>query len=281
MFLSVDPLLEQTMTPYQYTYQNPIRYIDPTGMSAEDGGGDPDDKRITDFYESKPNNSGGRTLTKTHSSMGTTKSGYNESFVNVVDDKGFNIDTFTGSNAVSSYMSKYGTPSDVNIKISDDLSGFERTMYAVGEVTYIALTDPVTSTIIFAPLEAVVAAKTLKDLNNISKATRAYKIGETGKMGEQILKGLGGQSQVRYTTSTGARVIDQLVGKVAHESKVGYTSLTRDIQKQIAKDVELINAGKINSSTWHFFKSPVTGQGGASKPLLQELTSKGINYIIH
>ena len=35
IFLSVDPLFEQTMTPYQYTYQNPIRYTDPTGMSAE------------------------------------------------------------------------------------------------------------------------------------------------------------------------------------------------------------------------------------------------------
>lgn len=34
--LSVDPLTEQTMTPYQYTYQNPVRYIDPTGMAAVD-----------------------------------------------------------------------------------------------------------------------------------------------------------------------------------------------------------------------------------------------------
>lgn len=36
VWLSVDPLMEQTMQPYQYTYQNPIRYIDPTGMSGED-----------------------------------------------------------------------------------------------------------------------------------------------------------------------------------------------------------------------------------------------------
>src|SRR5690554_6766843 len=36
--LSVDPLTEQTMTPYQYTYQNPVRYIDPTGMAAEPPG---------------------------------------------------------------------------------------------------------------------------------------------------------------------------------------------------------------------------------------------------
>src|SRR5690606_17837605 len=36
VFISVDPLTEQTMTPYQYTYQNPVRYIDPTGMAAEE-----------------------------------------------------------------------------------------------------------------------------------------------------------------------------------------------------------------------------------------------------
>lgn len=34
--LSVDPLTEQTMTPYQYTYQNPVRYIDPDGKAPYD-----------------------------------------------------------------------------------------------------------------------------------------------------------------------------------------------------------------------------------------------------
>src|SRR5690606_38960016 len=34
VWLSVDPLAEQTMTPYQYTYQNPLRYIDPKGLKA-------------------------------------------------------------------------------------------------------------------------------------------------------------------------------------------------------------------------------------------------------
>ncbi len=36
IFLNVDPLVEKTGTPYTYTYNNPIRYIDPTGMEAED-----------------------------------------------------------------------------------------------------------------------------------------------------------------------------------------------------------------------------------------------------
>jgi RHS repeat-associated protein len=35
VWLSVDPLFEKTMTPYQYTYQNPLKYTDPTGMKGE------------------------------------------------------------------------------------------------------------------------------------------------------------------------------------------------------------------------------------------------------
>lgn len=35
MRLSVNPMLEETITPYQYTYQNPIRFTDPTGLLPE------------------------------------------------------------------------------------------------------------------------------------------------------------------------------------------------------------------------------------------------------
>jgi RHS repeat-associated protein len=36
VWMSVDPLFEKTMTPYQYTYQNPLKYTGPTGMKGED-----------------------------------------------------------------------------------------------------------------------------------------------------------------------------------------------------------------------------------------------------
>jgi len=36
VWLSVDPLVEKTMQPYQYCYQNPVNLIDPTGMKGDD-----------------------------------------------------------------------------------------------------------------------------------------------------------------------------------------------------------------------------------------------------
>ena len=75
--------------------------------------------------------------------------------------------------------------------------------------------------------------------------------------------------------------VDQLVNGVANESKVGYTSLTSDISRQIAKDVELMQAKQIQGSTWNFFKSPVTGVGGPSQPLMDAHRQNGINVIIH
>jgi hypothetical protein len=106
-------------------------------------------------------------------------------------------------------------------------------------------------------------------------------IGWTGRIGEDALKQLGGESQVFFRTTRGARFIDQLVNGVANESKVGYQSLTQDLATQIAKDVELVQSGQIQGSVWHFFVSPVTGLGGPSGPLLQALRQAGITVIIH
>jgi hypothetical protein len=118
--------------------------------------------------------------------------------------------------------------------------------------------------------------------NAVANTANQYsKIGSTGQIGENALKLLGGESQVFFNTNQGGRYVDQLVNRVANESKVGYTSLTSDIRNQIAKDAELINTGRIDGSTWHFFQSPVTGVGGPSQPLLDMLKQNGINIIIH
>ena len=125
--------------------------------------------------------------------------------------------------------------------------------------------------------------KTVNNLTNAAEIVTQTKkrIGWTGKIGEDFLKTLGGVSQKYFETTVGkgGRFVDQLVNGVAYESKVGYTTLTKDIQMQIAKDAELL-ANKaqtgVDKVVWTFFESPVTGKAGASKPLWKALKKAGI-----
>lgn len=84
-----------------------------------------------------------------------------------------------------------------------------------------------------------------------------------------------------FNTSEGKRVVDVFSNGIAHESKVGYASKTKFIQKQIRKDVELVQSGEIEAAHWHFYRSPTTGKIGASKPLLKFLDECNIKYTIH
>jgi RHS repeat-associated protein len=106
-------------------------------------------------------------------------------------------------------------------------------------------------------------------------------IGATGRVGEEALRALGGRSQAFFRTSYGGRFVDQLVGNIAHESKVGYTALTPSISIQIAKDAQMLATRAIDGAIWHFFQSPVTGLGGPSAPLRQALDQAGIGIVIH
>ena len=109
---------------------------------------------------------------------------------------------------------------------------------------------------------------------------RSRPIGATGKIGEDALAKLGGKPQF-FRTSQGARFVDRLVDGIAHESKVGYASLTEFVSRQVAKDVELIHSGQVDGAVWHFFRSPVTGEIGPSAPLYQLLDQNGIGIVIH
>jgi RHS repeat-associated protein len=103
------------------------------------------------------------------------------------------------------------------------------------------------------------------------------KIGWTGKIGEEFLKKFGGVSQKYFATSFGGRYIDQFVNGIAYESKVGYTVLTKDIQMQISKDLEIMATNpEVKRVIWTFFESPVTRKAGASKPLQEALKKAGI-----
>jgi len=94
-------------------------------------------------------------------------------------------------------------------------------------------------------------------------------------MGEQALReAVGGESGAFFRTSRGTRFVDQFSAGIAHESKVGYQSLSGRLQEQIAKDAELME-------TRHFYRGPVTGRIGPSLPLLQELNRRGTQVIIY
>lgn len=92
---------------------------------------------------------------------------------------------------------------------------------------------------------------------------------------------VGGVSQQYFSTPMGARIVDQFSNGIAHESKVGYVSLTKSIKNQILKDRYLVQNDLIKGSHWHFFKSPKTGKIGPSKPLMEFMQQNGIKYTIH
>jgi len=106
-------------------------------------------------------------------------------------------------------------------------------------------------------------------------------VGATGKVGENFLRAMGGQPQAYFPTTLGKRYIDQLINGIAHESKVGVTSLSKIVEQQVMKDMELLQTREIRGAVWHFFRSPVTGMVGPSGPLKEALENAGIRHIIH
>ncbi len=111
-------------------------------------------------------------------------------------------------------------------------------------------------------------------------------IHQRGITGEEALKiTYGGDSQVYfeayYYGVKGGRYIDQLANDIAHESKVGYTCLSNRIRIQILKDAYLLEKEEFKKVIWHFYKSDITGRGGATQSLLDFLEENGIEYIIH
>ncbi|QXT61603.1 hypothetical protein [Tessaracoccus palaemonis] len=77
------------------------------------------------------------------------------------------------------------------------------------------------------------------------------------------------------------RRIDVLADGVAHESKVGYLSMSPGIRAQIESDACLIATGAIKSAHWHFFASAQSNTIGATKAIVELLDKHGIPFTIH
>ena len=88
----------------------------------------------------------------------------------------------------------------------------------------------------------------------------------------------GAEIEQTFQTDLGLRRVDVLTSQgEAIESKVGYTSLTRSVQSQIANDQWLLaNSPDVTGVSWEFSPSAVTGQVGPSGPLAAALDKAGI-----
>lgn len=92
--------------------------------------------------------------------------------------------------------------------------------------------------------------------------------------------GLATDSCVAVCNAT-ARIVDVLADGVAHESKVGYKSLTPEVRHQIESDAYLVATGEIESAHWHFFASADTRKIGPSAEVVKLLNDHGIAFTIH
>lgn len=104
LFLSVDQMVEKTGTPYQYCYQNPIRYTDPTGMVPGDGDGGGNERILP---RTEPLKHGG----SWYRNVGVFAHNTLASFTNVVYDVGESLiqeSIFIYNNGAGAYLSNFG-----------------------------------------------------------------------------------------------------------------------------------------------------------------------------
>lgn len=92
---------------------------------------------------------------------------------------------------------------------------------------------------------------------------------------DRVLNGAGIKQQKPLKTSLTYRKHDQVVKKIAHESKGGLNvKLNGKMMEQILKDAALIKKGKIHGAHWHFFQA-------AQPEVLSFLEQNGIAYTVY
>lgn len=81
--------------------------------------------------------------------------------------------------------------------------------------------------------------------------------------------------------SGGKRLIDALdPSGVAHQAYVTFT--TANLREQMAKDIELLEEGRVRGVVWHFFKREGSiGRTGPPEHFVQELQRNGIVVVLH
>lgn len=224
-----------------YVGNNPANWVDPWGLSASDG------QKNNPTFGSVTKNFGigfaqgawgaakniGQFIAHPIKTVQATANGITQFGKNLYNDPRGTYNSIKNS-VVGAYTTFKNADANEKARIVGNITGHVAVDVAAGAATKFAIGK-------------------VKTVANTIQHSKWKGIGSTGKIGEQALKSLGGESQVYFSTSQGARYVDQLVNGVAHESKVGYASLTKTIRKQIEKDIELLQTKQIDGATWHFF----------------------------
>ena len=123
-------------------------------------------------------------------------------------------------------------------------------------------------------------AMTLENAPASIASKSSYASGAEGEAALAEIVG-SGETHAYFKTSLGRRFVDLYSDAgIAHESKVGYTALTKRVKTQILKDEKMIGK-QIKGAHWHFFRSSITGKVGPSEPLKKYLEEHGIKYTIY
>ena len=123
-------------------------------------------------------------------------------------------------------------------------------------------------------------AMTLENAPASIASKSSYASGAEGEAALAEIVG-SGDKHAYFKSSLGRRFVDLYSeAGIAHESKVGYTTLTKRVKTQILKDEKMIGK-QIQGAHWHFFRSSITGKIGPSEPLKKFLEERGIKYTIY
>ena len=98
---------------------------------------------------------------------------------------------------------------------------------------------------------------------------------------DALRKEFGGQKQA-LSADSGRRDIDCFThgDRVSREAKFGKQNWSTRLQEEIDKDVELMKAGKVSRTEWHFYENPSNGEIGPNSPLKEALDKAGIGAVI-